>query len=280
MLEVFVFLLGLAVGSFLNVLIDRLPRDESVVKGRSYCDGCKKPLLWYDLIPVVSFLFLGGKCRHCGSPISFYYPMVELVTGVMFVLTFFLLFTSEESFGHLRGGTAPAALLGGDLLELGYYLFIVSSLIVIFFADLKYGIIPDKVVFPGIFVNFLYLLLNTSYLLQNIMAATGVFLFFFLLYIITKGRGMGFGDVKLVFLLGLFLGWPYIIIALYFSFLTGAIFGCILILWRKKRLHGATLPFGPFLVLGTFVSLFWGEYILGRISEGLPSTRTVLGLLW
>ena len=108
MAEFIIFLLGLAVGSFLNVLINRLPREESVVKGRSYCDHCKKKLVWYDLIPLFSFIFLKGKCGYCHSPISFYYPIVELMTGVMFVLAF----TSEESFGHLRG--VAERLLGGE----------------------------------------------------------------------------------------------------------------------------------------------------------------------
>jgi leader peptidase (prepilin peptidase)/N-methyltransferase len=190
----------------------------------------------------------------------------------MFVLTLFLpKFTSEEPV-PVTSEVAEGLLRGGflDIVALAYYLFIVSSLIVVFFADIKYGIIPDKIVFPSIIVSMVYFfMLHNSYFIIHLLSALGAFLFFLLLFLVSRGRGMGFGDVKLVFLLGLFLGWPQIIIALYFSFLTGAIIGCILVLWRKKRFSGGTIPFGPFLAAGAFVSLFWGEYILGKIAEGL-----------
>ena len=247
--EIIIFVLGLAVGSFLNVLIDRLPKDKSIIKGRSYCDHCKKPLRWYDLIPLLSFLILKGKCRNCHFSISFYYPMVELVTGVVFVLTF----------DHLRGGSL-------DIVALAYYLFILSSLIVIFFTDLKYGIIPDKIVYPAILTVSIYTIFNFQFSIFNyFLSALGAFLFFLILYLVTKGRGMGFGDVKLVFILGLFLGFPKAVVAFYIAFLTGAIFGCILIVWGKKKFFGGTIPFGPYLVLGTFISLFWGEAIMYKV---------------
>ena len=262
------FLFGLAIGSFLNVLIDRLPRDESFVKGRSYCDNCKKRLLWYDLIPLLSFIVLKGKCRHCQSPISFYYPTVELLTGIVFVLVF--LFLPHENIKYQISSIKYA-------IELFYYLYITSSLIVVFFADLKYGIIPDKIVYPAILVSLVFLISPPSgeagqhpnILISSLLSALGAFLFFLLLFLITKGRGMGFGDVKLVFLLGIFLGWPKIIVAFYVAFLTGAAVGCILILWRKKKLKGATIPFGPFLVAGAFISFFWGDYLLLKIMQVL-----------
>ncbi len=257
----FLFLLGLAVGSFLNVLIDRLPRDESIIKGRSYCEHCKKPLIWYDLIPLLSFLILKGKCRYCHFPISWYYSVVELTTGILFVLVY-LFFPQEGIMNHELG------IMG--IVSVIYYLFIVSSFIVVFFADLKYGIIPDKVVFSSIVVSIVYLfILHNSYFIIHLLSALGAFLFFFLLYLITRGQGMGFGDVKLVFLLGLFLGWPKVIVAFYIAFLTGAILGCILILWGKKKFSGGTVPFGPFLVLGAITSLFWGEHILIKIMQAI-----------
>lgn len=252
------FLFGLAVGSFLNVLIDRLSKDESIVKGRSYCDHCKKPLLWYDLIPLLSFFILKGKCRHCQSPISFYYPVVELTTGLLFVGVLFFL-----------GGFTINFI---TIIIIIYYLLIVSSLIVIFFTDLKYGIIPDKIVFPAIIVTSLFLISQyPNILISNLLSALGAFLFFLLLSLvkIKKRESMGFGDVILVFLLGLFLGFPKIIVAFYIAFLTGAALGCILILWGKKKLSGGTIPFGPFLVLGAIISLFWGEEILLRIMQVL-----------
>ena len=264
-----VFLIGLFVGSFLNVLVDRLPRDESVIGGRSHCDKCKKILKLYDLIPLFSFLYLRGKCRYCRTPLSFYYPVVEMTTGALFVLA--LKFTSEESLrntsevaeGLLRGGSL-------DFVIAGYYLFIISSLIVIFFTDLKYGIIPDKIIFPAIIISFSYLILNTQYLiLPHILSAVGASLFFLALFLITKGRGMGFGDVKFSFLMGLVLGFPGIAIALYIAFLTGALIGCILIVWKKKKLSGTKIPFGPFLVFGTVIALFFGEGIMQNILQFL-----------
>ena len=252
---VFIFLLGLLVGSFLNVLVDRLPREESLIWARSRCDRCKKNLKWYDLIPLLSFIFLKGKCRYCRMRISLYYPVVELATGVLFILTFLFLGIMNP-FGLAQGGHELR------IMDLGYYLFLVSSLIVIFFADLKYGIIPDKIIFPSIVVSLIYLfLIHNSLFLIHILAALGASLFFLILFLVTRGRGMGFGDVKFAFLMGLVLGFPDIVFALYIAFLTGAIIGCILIVWRKKRVFGTTIPFGPFLVIGTLISIFFGDIL-------------------
>lgn len=239
------------------MLIDRLPQDESVVKGRSYCDKCKKTLKWYDLVPVISFLILSGKCRYCRSSISFYYPVVEIITGFFFVLTFMYVYRLQTTvYGFSNDLT----------IILFYYLFIISALIVVFFADLKYGIIPDKIIFPAIVIAGIYDLRFTIYesqFLNYFLSGFFAFLFFLVLYLMTRGRGMGFGDVKFVFLLGLFLGFPKIIPAFYISFLTGAFVGLVLILLKKKKLFsGATIPFGPFLVLGTIISLFFGESII------------------
>lgn len=132
----------------------------------------------------------------------------------------------------------------------------------IFFADLEYGIIPDKIVFPTVAVVFLYLLINPlSLIINHLFSGLGACLFFLILFLITKGRGMGFGDVKFAFLMGLILGFPNIIVSLYIAFLTGAIVGCILIIWRKRRVSGTSIPFGPFLVLGTLIAIFYGNFI-------------------
>src|SRR3989344_4261908 len=148
-------------------------------------------------------------------------------------------------------------------VELIYYLFIVSVLIVIFFADLKYGLIPFVVIFPAIILSFLYFILNTQYLIPNhLYAALGASVFFLLIFLITRGRGMGFGDVVLAFFMGLLLGFPNIIVSLYVAFLTGTIISLILILGGKKKFFGSTIPFGPFLILGTYISLFWGDMIV------------------
>ena len=140
------FILGICVGSFLHVLIDRIPREQTIIKGRSYCESCKKVLKWYDLIPLFSYVQLWGKCRYCHTSLSYYYPVVELVTGVMFVTT--SLFLPIESITY-------QVLSIRQIFLMSYYLFTISSLIVIFFADLKYGIIPDKILFPLIVITLI-----------------------------------------------------------------------------------------------------------------------------
>lgn len=271
-----IFVVGIFVGSFLNVIVDRLPRKETISKGRSHCEFCKKELVWYDLIPLLSFLMLKGKCRYCHKKLSLYYPIIELGTGVLFALTYIFVI-SNSPFGLSQGGQF---IISNEIfnhksliINLIYYLFIISSFIIIFFEDLKFGIIPDKVVFPAIVATLLYLLIiNPSSLIIYFISALGSFAFFIVLFLITKGKGMGFGDVKLSFLLGLILGFPKIILALYLAFLTGAILGIILIVWRKKRSLKDTIPFGPFLVIGTLLSLFLGNLILPKIIIflGLP----------
>jgi len=260
-----VFIFGLFIGSFLNVLSDRFPKGEAVVKGRSHCDKCRKTLVWHDLIPLLSFVFLKGKCRYCKTSLSFYYPIVELTTGILFMLTTFFVFNGSQFF-PLRQVFEEQAIFNFQLLiPLIYYLFIVSSLIVIFFADLKYGIIPDKIIFPVIFISIIYLILNTQYaVLSHLFSALGACLFFLFLSLIKikKRESMGIGDVKFAFLMGLILGFPNIIVSLYIAFLTGAIVGCILILWRKKRVFGTSIPFGPFLVTGTLGAIFYGEILI------------------
>lgn len=247
----FIFFLGTSVGSFLNVLIDRLPRGEQVFSGRSYCESCGKKLAWCDLIPVFSWVFLRGRCRFCHSPIPVQYPLVELATGV---LTVFLIF-------HLRGVPQAQPHLGG-VLTLTYYLIIISALIVIFFTDLKYQIIPDKIIYSAIILTSVFQIINYKSAIINItnplFSSFGAGLFFLSLVTLTRGRGMGLGDVKLVALMGLILGFPKIVVALYLAFLTGALVGVILVIIGKKR-FGQHLPFGPFLAGATMISLFWGQ---------------------
>ncbi len=258
MLLLLLFFLGLCVGSFLLVVVDRLPRGETIFFGRSHCDKCKKPLFRHDLIPFFSFIFLNGRCRFCKAELSFYYPLVELVTGVLFVLTFVML--QQRIMNYELG-----------IMNLGtvlYFLFITAVLIVVFFTDLRYGIIPFLVVFPAIIVSFLFLILNSNFLILNhLLSALSAFAFFLLLFLITRGRGIGFGDVVLAFFMGLLLGFPGIIVAFYAAFLTGTFISLILILAGKKRLRGSTIPFGPFLILGTYVALLWGDMI---VSFALP----------
>jgi len=254
------FIVGCFLGSFLGVLVDRLPRAETVIKGRSYCEFCHKELGWLDLIPVLSFIFTKGKCRYCKHALSIFYPAIELSTGILFVLTYLFAVATFQSLI-----TSPLT-----LITLIYNLLVVSGFIVIFFMDLKYGIILDKILLPLIAIITLFLVLfNPQTLLINLACGISVFLFFLIIafgFKLIRGKeGMGGGDIKLAFALGLFLGFPNVVIALYVAFLTGAFAGFILILWKKKNLKNTSLPFGPFLILGALICLFWGNLILPKL---------------
>ncbi len=238
-LYLIIFLFGLIIGSFLNCIIYRLEVGKSFLRGHSFCPYCKHELAWHDLIPVFSFLMLKGKCRYCQKPISIQYPLIELTTAILFVLVF----NSQ------------------NLLNTGYLLLTTSFLIIIFVYDLKHYIIPDKVIFPAILTSFLFLFATNSLLLNTVLSAFGASFFFLLIYLISQGQWMGFGDVKLSFLMGLHLGFPNILVALFLAFFTGAIIGLILIAQNKKTLK-SMVPFGPFLFFGTFLAMFYGELII------------------
>jgi len=233
-----IFILGLCIGSFLNVVIYRLPKKLSVVWGRSFCPKCKKEIKWFDNVPLVSFILLKGHCRLCRSPISWQYPVVELATGGIFLLSYL----SHLSF-------------------LSYILF--AGLIAIFFIDLERQTIPDEIVFPLIFLFLIFLLITDrpSLIIDYLPSALLSFLFLYLIFLLTRGKGMGFGDVKLAFLMGLSLGFPKVVVAFYIAFLTGAFVGIILILVKKAR-FGQRIAFGPFLALSTIFTFLWGREIL------------------
>jgi leader peptidase (prepilin peptidase)/N-methyltransferase len=260
----FLFVIGCFIGSFLGVLIDRIPRGETVFKGRSHCESCKKVLNWHDLIPLFSFLTLGGRCRYCKVKLSWYYPFIECTTGILYVLTYIVLFSNFQF-----------SIFNFQLIvPLAYYLFTISVLIVLFFTDLRSGIIPFIVIFPAIIVSSLFIAItNLVQLPLHLIVGLGGALFFYTLgyvtKLLTKREGMGFGDVVLAFYMGLLLLTPHIFVAYYTAFLTGGIASFILILVHKKRLHGGTIPFGPFLVTGTLISLFWGEAIFQKVHQAL-----------
>jgi prepilin signal peptidase PulO-like enzyme (type II secretory pathway) len=255
----FIFFLGLLIGSFLNVLADRLSTGESPFKGRSYCNNCKRTLAWIDLIPVFSFVFLKGKCRYCKASLSVYYPLVEVTTGALFIAVLF--FLGVESTTFITVITIISAI---------YLLLIVSALVVIFFADLKYGIIPDGVIVFLFVIALPYLLfVHNSLFINHLFSGIGALIFFLFLFLITRGKGMGFGDVKFSFVMGLILGFPGIVVSLYIAFLTGAAIGSILLLWKRQKVFGVKIPFGPFLVFGFIITLFFGDIILEKITAVL-----------
>jgi prepilin signal peptidase PulO-like enzyme (type II secretory pathway) len=252
-----VFVLGLSVGSFLNVVICRLQTKELILFSRSHCPKCRAVLRWYDLIPVLSFLIQRGKCRYCGKRISWQYPIVEISTACLFLLIFNFKFLILNEFLIL------------NFINLFYYFFIVSLLIIIFVYDLKHYIIPDKIVYPAILVSGIWLLLGV---LPGVLPLGGDFLshakgwtpilaallasgFFLSLVLVSQGKWLGLGDVKLAFLMGLILGWPNILLALFLAFFSGAIVGIGLIVAGKKNIK-SEIPFGPFLAGATIIAMF------------------------
>ncbi len=253
----FLILFGLVVGSFLHVLIYRTVHDESYVTGRSKCPHCKKLIRWYDNIPIVSFFLLGGTCRNCKKPISWDYPAIEMITAGLFVWWYLIGFT------FFRLSTQPFS-----LLQPAFWLFVGVCLISIFFADFLYGIIPDSVVIVLTGLGLLYrIMLYVFHVMRPVdfwltLAGAAVSALAFLgLWIVTKKRGMGLGDVKFVFPLGLILGWPNMFVGLFLSFVIGAVTGVALIAFKKKKFR-QSVPFGPFLVVGSAITLVFGDRIL------------------
>jgi len=259
MLEgILVFLIGLAIGSFSNVLIDRLSNDESIL-GRSHCDNCKRTLTPGELIPVVSFLFQRAKCKQCKKKLSWYYPFIELLTASTFVFVWFNMpwLFLEAVYPNIKSIIDTQALLPLFLIKLSI-LGIVTCIIVMFFADLKYFIIPDGVQIAFAYFAFLLFFfgnVDLQHVVYRIGSAIVVMAPMLGLYLFTKGRGLGFGDVKLAANMGLFMGIVYAFAALYISFILGAVIGVIMILMRKGKMK-TKIPFGPFILIGVLAVMF------------------------
>ena len=255
---VYLFILGTAIGSFINVVVDRLAKAESIL-GRSYCDYCHKKLSPYELVPILSFLFLKGKCSHCHHPIDRIYPLVEFVTGVMFVVSWIYL---------PIGGVMKEVSLTLILIKI-VYLAIISLLIAIFFVDLKYQIIPDELQSNLILVTLILFILTKVTvlgLIGHIIAAIVVMLPILSLFLITKERGMGFGDVKLGVNIGFLLGFKAGLLSLYLAFVIGAIVSIFLLILRRKGLK-SKVPFGPFLIIGILIMMFFPAQIYKLIDQ-------------
>jgi len=241
------FLLGTAVGSFLNVVIYRLRTGQSAVKGRSCCDHCGKKIDWFDNIPLLSYIILKGKCRKCKKKIPLEYFWLELLTGAEFVWVYWLLKVNFEFFGSIEGFYSLGLLV--------YWLILFAGSLTIAVFDIKYLLIPDEVLVLMVGAAGLRLILTQQwmYLVFGILSS----LLPLSLWLLTKGKGMGLGDVKLGFLMGLVLGFPQILVAYFVAFLTGAVTGVILILTKQSNLK-AKIAFGPFLLLGMLVAKLWG----------------------
>ena len=235
-----VFIYGLIFGSFFNVVGLRVPLKQSIVAPRSACPSCGRQLKAYELIPVVSFLLQGGKCRGCKARISPLYPIVELLTGVLF---------------------AVAPVLVGWSQELIVAWTLISLLMIIFVSDLRYMLIPDKIllIFAGIFLVERAFIPLTPWWDSLFGAATG-FLLLLAITLISKG-GMGGGDIKLFAVIGFVLGVKLVLLSFFLSALYGAIFGIAALLLKlvKRR---QPIPFGPFIVAGTVSAYFWGSTLI------------------
>jgi len=243
----FAFILGLFVGSFLNVVVLRIEKGEGgILKGRSHCLFCGKTLKWFELIPLFSFAIQKGKCRYCRKPISWQYPLVELLTGLLF-----------------------AAILSrfGLSWQLLFLLPLCAILIVLFVFDLRFQTIPDLVVYLGVVWAFFYSIIQAviqrsfSFFIFGLISAFALALFFAALSYGSKEKWMGKGDAKLALLTGLILGYPFSIFAILLSFIFGAFVSLVLVLLGKKTLK-SQIAFGPFLVSAIFVIIFYGDKIV------------------
>lgn len=255
-ISVFLFLIGLCVGSFLNVCIYRIPLEKSIVFPQSGCPNCKEKLQPKDMIPVLGYLMLKGKCRYCKEPISIQYPIVELITGTIWLIVY---------------------LTYGLAVETAALLYLYSILIAVAFIDIKHMIIPDGLVITGLVGGsavFLYHFLYKPFGLYQsnlwytpiigMLSASGILFIIALIGLLIYGNdgAMGMGDVKLFLPIGLFLGWKLALLALFLSIMIGGIISIILLIFRIKDRKSA-IPFGPFIIIATFIAGLYGNQILG-----------------
>ncbi len=222
------------------------------MKGRSFCPNCKHTLAWYDNIPVLSFLILGGKCRYCGKKISIRYPLTEIATAALFVILY-LLFVSCP--GSIYLCTFRRSM---DFFALPFLMGIMLLVVAIFIIDLEHTIIPDELVFIGFVISFLVFLGYDMDLYLRLISAFSTSLFLLLLNLITRGKGMGLGDVKFALLAGLFFKPQEAVIWLFMSFMLGALVGVVLILLGKSK-FGSRIAFGPFLAVSFIITLIFGS---------------------
>lgn len=243
--DIFVFCFGLAVGSFLNVCIYRIPESRSIVHPPSSCPACGQKIAFYDNIPLVSYLLLRARCRHCGVRISPRYLIVELIAG-LFALGLF----------H-RYGLSP---------EIGFLYVFVAALVVVTFVDLDHRIIPDVITYPGIVVGFVgsFWLGHVTVLdsLLGILLGGGLlFLVASGYFYLTKKEGMGGGDIKLLAMIGAFLGWKATIFTIFVGSAVGTLFGIGVALQTQEG-RKAAVPFGPFLSIGALLFVFFGREVI------------------
>lgn len=241
----FAFVFGMLVGSFLNVCICRMPLDESIVSPPSHCPHCSYKICWYDNIPLLSYLLLRGKCRGCGAHISLQYPLVELLNGVL-ALFLFLRFGPTLAFAAL-------------------FLFC-SALVVITFIDIEHQIIPDEISLSGIVLGFALSFFLKGHSWQNslfgiLLGGGSLLLVAYVYQLVTGKEGMGGGDIKLLAMMGAFLGWKSVPFIIFASSLFGSLVGVSIMLLQKKNSKLA-IPFGPYLAFGAVLYIFYGKPLI------------------
>ncbi len=233
-----IFLFGITIGSFLNVCIYRIPKKEDIVLERSHCMSCGNVLKWYELIPVFSFLFLRGKCRNCGAKLSMQYPMIELLNGILYLLV---------------------AAVKGFTIESVLFCICTSVLIVIAVIDWRTYEIPFGCnVIIGI-LGMVRLVTDLSHWYEYVIGFCVVSGLFLLIYLITKGRGIGGGDIKLMAAAGLLLGWQKILLSLMIGSIAGSVIHLTLMKLKNKE---RVLAFGPYLALGIFIAMIYGNELI------------------
>jgi len=236
---------GAVIGSFLNVCICRIPEGVSIVAPASRCPYCQAPIRWYQNIPVISYLVLRGRCATCHQTISPRYPLVEILTGLLFVLVF-------RQYGFLWA--TPV------------YWLLAAALVVITFIDLDHQIIPDIISLPGIPLGFVltFLVPGISWsdsLLGILLGGGSLYVVGRVYYLLTRVEGMGGGDVKLLAMLGAFLGWKAVLPIIFMGSLIGSLIGVSVMLYRRAG-GKLAIPFGPFLALGAVIYLLYGQGLL------------------
>jgi len=262
------FIAGLILGSFLGAVNYRLKTAEDIVWKRSYCRHCKHEIRWYDNIPLLSFIVLFGRCRDCRKYISWEYPLIEGMTGVLFAGVALKFFGAP-----LLGisGIISGAMSASAIIDMSFFLFAICYLVLIFWHDYDYMLISDAVVYPAMIVTLFYQIWKYtqsplaiadwhSPIASSLMAGLGAALFFFALIWISKGKWIGGGDVKLGFLAGLVVGFPKILFVFFLTYLIGSVVSLALIA-AKKKTWKSQIPFAPFMVSAILIVLFFGEQI-------------------
>jgi leader peptidase (prepilin peptidase)/N-methyltransferase len=261
------FVLGLITGSFLSSFTYRVAVSDSVARGRSYCPKCKKTIVWYDNIPVLSFLLLSGKCRNCGKNISKRYPIIEISTGLLFLITY-QRFNGCGILGIQNYTASPFCdwRLKVGYIALPYFLTLFAALIAVFVIDFENEIIIDQITFFLIALTvFLLVIFSPSRLYLALFSGFLASSFLLLLNMVTRGKGMGLGDVKLAIPLGIVIfSVKAVVLWLFLSFLIGAVVGVLLIILGKAN-FGRHIAFAPFLVISFICTLFFADTIINSL---------------